>query len=105
MDLIEIRRQVEEAVGASVLSPPIGNSRKGDGLGKEDVDIDFDRMVATCPGGVVTDTWTIWNRAGEQAPVFAWPAPPRRVIRISAQMYNSRWQYEALAKALQELLR
>jgi len=69
---MEFRRQAEETAGASVISPPIGNSRKGDGLGKEDVDIDFDRMIATCPGGVVTDNWTIWNRSGEQAPVFIW---------------------------------
>jgi isopenicillin-N epimerase len=39
-----------------------------------------------------------------EVPVIAWPAAPRRVIRISAQLYNSRWHYEALAGALQALL-
>jgi len=40
-----------------------------------------------------------------EAPVIPWPRPPRRVLRISAQVYNSRGQYEALAGALKELLK
>ena len=39
-----------------------------------------------------------------EVPVIAWPAPPRRLIRISAQLYNSPPQYVALAGALQVLL-
>ena len=39
-----------------------------------------------------------------EVPVIAWPAPPRRLIRISAQLYNSRPQFVALAGALQTLL-
>jgi isopenicillin-N epimerase len=39
-----------------------------------------------------------------EVPVIAWPAPPRRLIRISAQLYNDRPQYVALAGALQALL-
>jgi isopenicillin-N epimerase len=39
-----------------------------------------------------------------EVPVIAWPAPPRRLVRISAQLYNSRWHYVALAEALQEIL-
>jgi len=38
-----------------------------------------------------------------EVPVIAWPAPPRRLIRISAQLYNSRPQYVALAGALEAL--
>jgi isopenicillin-N epimerase len=38
--------------------------------------------------------------AAIQVPVIPWPAPPRRLIRISAQAYNSRGQYQALARAL-----
>ena len=39
-----------------------------------------------------------------EAPVFAWPGPGTRMLRISAQIYNSLDQYERLADALGELL-
>jgi isopenicillin-N epimerase len=32
---------------------------------------------------------------------MAWPAPPRRLLRLSAQAYNSLAQYERLARALE----
>ncbi len=40
-----------------------------------------------------------------EVPVIPWPRPPARVLRISAQVYNSREQYEALARALGEVLK
>ena len=40
------------------------------------------------------ETWRI------EVPVMSWPAPPRRLIRVSAQLYNSRDQYARLAEAL-----
>jgi len=40
------------------------------------------------------DKWNI------EVPVMSWPAPPRRLIRISAQLYNTREQYARLAEAL-----
>lgn len=39
-----------------------------------------------------------------EVPVIAWPAPPHRLVRISAQLYNSAWQYTALAEALVDVL-
>ena len=39
-----------------------------------------------------------------EVPVFSWPAPPHRVLRVSAQLYNDPAQYERLAAALRELL-
>lgn len=39
-----------------------------------------------------------------EVPVIAWPAPPHRLIRISAQLYNSRPQYVALANAVRRIL-
>lgn len=40
-----------------------------------------------------------------EVPIIFWPAPPRRVLRISAQLYNSLPQYERLAAALRDELR
>ena len=37
---------------------------------------------------------------GIEVPIFPWPAPPRRLLRISAQAYNSPDQYQRLADAL-----
>ncbi len=39
-----------------------------------------------------------------EVPVIAWPAPPKRLIRISAQIYNHPEQYAYLADALRELM-
>lgn len=46
----------------------------------------------------------LFERFAIEVPVIAWPAPPKRVIRVSAQIYNSAGEYERLAKALQALL-
>lgn len=42
---------------------------------------------------------------GIEVPIIAWPAAPRRVIRISTQIYNTLDQYRYLAAALVSLLR
>jgi isopenicillin-N epimerase len=39
-----------------------------------------------------------------EVPVMPWPQPPKRVLRISAQLYNSIADYEKLATALTGLL-
>lgn len=39
-----------------------------------------------------------------EVPVVPWPHPPKRLIRISAQLYNAEHEYEALARALTSLL-
>ncbi len=38
---------------------------------------------------------------GIEVPVHYWPAPPRRLLRISAQAYNDLGQYRRLARALE----
>ena len=40
------------------------------------------------------------ERYGIEVPFIPWPAWPRRLLRISAQLYNSLAQYERLARAL-----
>jgi isopenicillin-N epimerase len=37
---------------------------------------------------------------GIEVPVMTWPAAPRRLIRVSAQLYNRREQYARLAEAV-----
>ncbi|MBI4607614.1 MAG: aminotransferase class V-fold PLP-dependent enzyme [Candidatus Rokubacteria bacterium] len=44
------------------------------------------------------------ERFSIEVPIMAWPRPPRRLIRISAQLYNSAADYQRLARALAELL-
>jgi isopenicillin-N epimerase len=39
-----------------------------------------------------------------EVPIIPWPAPPRRLLRISAQLYNSLPEYQKLAGALSEEL-
>jgi len=41
---------------------------------------------------------------GIELPIIPWPAPPKRLLRVSAQLYNSLPQYERLAGALKHLL-
>jgi len=36
-------------------------------------------------------------------PIIAWPEYPRRLLRISAQLYNDPGQYRLLAEALGKL--
>ena len=40
------------------------------------------------------------DRHGIEVPVFTWPAPPDRVLRISAHLYNRQSDYDRLAEAL-----
>lgn len=41
---------------------------------------------------------------GIEVPVIPWPAPPGRLLRVSAQLYNSKAQYAYLAEALAALV-
>jgi isopenicillin-N epimerase len=40
-----------------------------------------------------------------EVPIISWPAPPARLLRVAAQVYNSLPQYEKLAAALRVELR
>jgi isopenicillin-N epimerase len=47
---------------------------------------------------------TLFERYRVEVPVYTFPTHPRRLLRISAQLYNSRAQFEHLARALTESL-
>jgi isopenicillin-N epimerase len=38
-----------------------------------------------------------------EVPIIPWPAPPKRLLRVSAQLYNSLPQYERLALATRSM--
>lgn len=42
----------------------------------------------------------LWQRYRIEVPVFPWPRPPHRVLRISAHLYNAWPDYERLTEAL-----
>jgi isopenicillin-N epimerase len=45
------------------------------------------------------------ERHGIEAPAYFFPAPPRLIVRLSAQLYNDESQYERLAAAVKQELR
>jgi isopenicillin-N epimerase len=46
----------------------------------------------------------LFARHGIEVPVMSWPAAPKRLLRISTQLYNEAGDYERLAQALGTLL-
>jgi isopenicillin-N epimerase len=65
------------------------------------------------PDSVTTETgWRVpdplqgrlFGAHGIEVPIMRWPAPPRRLIRVSCQLYNRTEQYARLADALRKEL-
>ena len=46
----------------------------------------------------------LWEKRRIEVPVWSFPSFPRRILRVSAQVYNSIDDYAALARALPSLL-
>jgi isopenicillin-N epimerase len=46
----------------------------------------------------------LWMKDRIEVPIGPWPAPPRRLLRLSAQLYNRIEQYDLLLEALQREL-
>jgi isopenicillin-N epimerase len=61
------------------------------------------RDGAGVPGKLDPLQDALLDRFGIEVPVAPWPAPPRRLIRVSCQLYNAIADYERLASALVEL--
>lgn len=70
---VGVRTATQQQYGVTVLAPPVANTRKADGLGKEDFVLDFDAMRATCPGGVTTERWKMGREGDQEMPMFLWP--------------------------------
>ncbi|MBL8722024.1 MAG: aminotransferase class V-fold PLP-dependent enzyme [Myxococcales bacterium] len=47
----------------------------------------------------------LWVEHRIEVPIIPWPRPPKRLVRVSAQLHNTRADYEKLATALGSLLR
>ena len=78
----------EDMIG-SLATVPLPDAASGVGYGPLANDPLADRLL---------------QRHAIEVPVFPWPAPPRRWLRISAQLYNTSADYERLASALTEEL-
>ena len=46
----------------------------------------------------------LFDRFAIEVPVMPWPSPPKRMLRVSAQLYNTSEEYKQLASALRTLL-
>jgi isopenicillin-N epimerase len=87
-EALEIEPPCPDAMIGSLASIPLP-----DGEGRRSHDL--------FPFDVLQDR--LFNDYRIEVPVIAWPAPPKRLIRISAQLYNRREQYAYLAGALRKL--
>jgi len=56
--------------------------------------------VAASPLGTEPLQAALFERHRIEVPIWSWPAAPKRHVRIAAQLYNERAQYERLAAAL-----
>lgn len=77
-----------------------------------------DPMIGSLAGVILPDSQTmetgwrvrdplqdrLFDGWGIEVPIIRWPAAPKRLLRISAQLYNSPEQYSHLAQALREEL-
>jgi isopenicillin-N epimerase len=92
------RRLVSDAIGAPLLAPEsmIGSlvtmplSDAGPGAVMDPVQEPLHRAL--------------YDRHRIQVPVYVWPRPPTRLIRVAAQAYNAISDYEKLAVALRKEL-
>jgi isopenicillin-N epimerase len=65
---------------------------------------DGDGEAPVPPFGIDPLQERLWAEHRIDVPVMGWPATPRRVLRVSAQLYNEPEHYERLAGALAGLL-
>ncbi len=84
-DALAIEEPCPEAMIGSLASMPLPDGKASTSEGPFSIDPLQNRLL---------DEWRI------EVPVIGWPSHPRRLLRISSQLYNSRDQYLYLAQAL-----
>ena len=67
------------------------------------VPLSDEKSDAVSNGGIPLLQEALWEIFKIEVPVIPWPDASKRLVRISAQFYNTLPQYEYLAKALVEL--
>ena len=89
-EALEIEKPAPDSMLGSLAAVPLPDGRNNSGV------------VPALYGDPLQDRLLFAHHI--EVPVVAWPSPPHRLIRVSAQIYNSREQYEHLARALREEL-
>ncbi len=89
MDALGIEPPVPESMLGSMAALPLPDRTIEGELGAWDMDPLQERLL---------------DEERIEVPIFPWPAPGRRQLRISAQLYNTRDDYVRLALALSKLL-
>ena len=88
-EMLEIEPPCPESMIGSLASVPLPDG-KGEGIHEL---FPFDALQKE-----------LFTECRIEVPVIAWPARPNRLLRISAQLYNTLDQYVYLAQALKKLL-
>ena len=89
-EALEIEKPAPDSMLGSLAAVPLPDGRNNSGV------------VPALYGDPLQDRLLFAHHI--EVPVVAWPSPPHRLIRVSAQIYNSREQYEHLGEALKEEL-
>ena len=97
---VEGRRILCEALG---IAPPCPEEMLGSMAA---LPLETGEAAAPADGVPVDDPLerALFDRYRIVVPVFRWPDPPARIVRISAQAYNRAEQYDRLARALRDEL-
>jgi len=66
----------------------------------DDVDEELRPDTTTVPTATHRIQVALMDRFGIEVPVFYWPTPPKTLLRVSAQIYNSQAQYEYLVESM-----
>jgi isopenicillin-N epimerase len=95
---LEARRMLCEAVGTAPACPEAMVGSLASVLLPDSVKPETGWRVPEPLQARLFDGW------GIEVPIMRWPAPPRRLVRVSAQLYNFAGQYARLAEALRKEL-